>query len=150
MRCSSFRSMLLAVSIPILALCACDSGDTITGPPIVARTSTPTPPPIQLAGTWTGRFGQGQADLPLTVTVAQSGSVVTFGWTSSIYGAVQFRGSVNGSRIRGHLIAEHDATFCPIGQPELTGTATSSQITLSGDSLCKNFDVMHVTIVLTR
>jgi hypothetical protein len=143
---SLFRlaSMLTA----LVTVAGCHQSDTITGPPIVARTSTPTPPPVQLAGTWSGRFGQ---DGPsLTITVAQSGSVVTFGWTSSTYGAIEFRGSVNGSRIRGHLTAERDSTFCPIGQPELTGNATSSQITLSGDSLCTSFDVMHVAIELTR
>ena len=146
----SHRSLFRIASIltALVVVAGCHQSDTITGPPILARTSTPTPPPIQLAGTWTARFGQ--AETRLTVTVAQSGSVVTFGWTSITYGAVQFRGSVNGSRIRGHLTAERDSAFCPIGQPELTGTATSSQITLSGVSLCKNFDVMNVAIVLTR
>lgn len=143
---SLFR--LASILTALLIVAGCHQSDTITGPPILARTSTPTPPPIGLAGTWTGRFGQGGS--PLTITVAQSGSVVTFGWTSSTYGAVQFRGSVNGSRIRGHLTAERDSTLCPIGQPELTGTATTSHISLSGYSLCKSFDALHVEIELTR
>jgi hypothetical protein len=147
----STRRLVLGISFSLAALCACHEGDMITDPrtKTPAPTSTPTPPAAQLAGTWTGSFGDGSSTF--TTTVTQSGSAVAFTWTSSTYGTVRFDGSVvNGDRIRGYLKAEHDSKQCPIGQPQLTGTATTSRINLSGTTLCGNFDVFRVSVELTR
>jgi hypothetical protein len=143
LRCGSILAAVVLVS-------GCHQGDALTDPPppTPAPTSTPTPVPAQLAGTWTGRLGD--AGSSFTTTVVQNGSTVTFDWTSSSFGKVRFSGNVSRDFLRGHLTAEHDSTLCPIGQPELTGTATSSHIGLSGTTLCKNFDASRVSLELTR
>jgi hypothetical protein len=142
---SLFRCALTLSALVLVA--GCHEGDAIVDPPL--RSPTPTPvPTVQLAGAWTGHFGD--AGAAFTATVGQSGSGVTIDWTSSTYGAIRFTGTVSRGQIRGRLSAERDSARCPIGQPELTGTATASHIGLSGTGLCRSFDPFRVTIELTR
>jgi hypothetical protein len=125
----------------------CHERDAIVDPPLQSPTPTPVPT-VQLAGTWTGRFGE--STTTFMATVAQSGPAVTIDWTSSTLGAVRFTGTVTRGQIRGHLRAERDSALCPIAQPELTGTATASHIGLSGTGLCRSFDPFRVKVELTR
>jgi len=141
------RRLLIGISVSVAVLCACHQGDAVTDPPF--RAATPTPTALQLAGTWTGHFGVNPD--PFTATVSQNGTMVTVDWNLTAYGAMRFVGEFSRNQLSGHLAVQHEPSqFCPINHAPLSGTLSASRVSLSGWTLCKNWDVERLSVELSR
>jgi hypothetical protein len=121
--------MMRATSVFLLALfCIAMVGCAAAREEQKAAMNAPT---ANVAGTWTGNAGQGGSSLPVTMTLAQTGTNVT--GNMSVAGRPDFSGPVKGT-VTGELVNLSTATttFAQLRaqQDTMTGQSSIGQVIL--------------------
>jgi hypothetical protein len=135
----------------LLAVLAAGCGRTPTETGSLYPTATP-PIVADIAGTWSGTMAYLRGSETVTVTITQEADRVHAAWSSASRGAIRFEGAFLSNRPAADLVGmvtiEHPLD-CEISPLKVTGSPTTSQISLRGTGICR-FDPVRFSLDLSR